>query len=135
LTEQTKITYDSKTVTYTYGDNGNLTGRGNDTFTYDHENRLVESVISSVTSSSVYNGDGLRMSHTVGAVTTDYTWDVARKLPVVLQDGTMTYVYGLGLISATDGSGVQTYYLYDGLGSTSDLRDEDGDAIAVRLFG
>jgi len=25
---------------------------------------------------------------------------------------------------------VQTYYLSDGLGSTSDLRDDDGDAIA-----
>ena len=36
----------------------------------------------------------------------------------------------LDLISATDGSGVQEYYLTDGLGSTTDLRDEDGDAVA-----
>jgi hypothetical protein len=34
-----------------------------------------------------------------------------------------TYVYGLDLISATDGAGVQTYSLNDGLGSTSDLTD------------
>ncbi len=40
------------------------------------------------------------MSHTVDAATTDYTWDVAARLPVVLQDGTNTYVYGLDLITS-----------------------------------
>ncbi len=58
--------------------------------------------------------------------TLNRTWDVAAGLPVVLQDGTNTYVYGLDLISATDGSGVQTYFLYDGLGSTTDLTDGSG---------
>ncbi len=42
-------------------------------------------------------------------------------MPEILQDGTNTYVYGLGRISSTNGSGVQTYYDADGLGSTSDL--------------
>ncbi len=70
------------------------------------------------------------MSHTVDSVTTDYIWDVARGLPVVLQDGTNTYVYGLDLISATDGGGAQTYFLYDGLGSTTDLTDGGGNVIA-----
>ena len=63
----------------------------------------------------------MRMSHTVGAQTTNYAWDVNAGLPVVLQDGTNTYVYGLDLISATDGAGGQTYFTYDGLGSTTDL--------------
>lgn len=44
------------------------------------------------------------MSHTVNSVTTDYAWDVAAGLPVVLQDGANTYVYGLDLISTADGS-------------------------------
>ena len=56
------------------------------------------------------------MSHTVRGQTTRYTWDAAAGLPVVLQDGTNTYVYGLDLISRTDSGGVQEYYLYDGLG-------------------
>lgn len=43
-----------------------------------------------------------------------------------MQDGTNSYVYGLDLISATDGAGVQTYYTYDGLGSTTDLTDGTG---------
>jgi hypothetical protein len=34
------------------------------------------------------------MSSTVGANTTSYVWDVAAGLPVILQDGTNTYVYG-----------------------------------------
>jgi YD repeat-containing protein len=50
-------------------------------------------------------------------------------LPVVLQDGTNTYVYGLDLISSTDGSGDQTYFTYDGLGSTADLTDDEGDVV------
>lgn len=128
---------DLEGTSFDYDDNGNQTGRGSDTFEYDHENRLVESVIDSVTSTSVYNGDGLRMSHTVGQTTTSYIWDVASGLAVVLQDGTNTgacpepsrRVYGLDLISATDGQGDQTYFLYDGLGSTTDLTDDEGDVV------
>ncbi len=37
--------------------------------------------------------------------------------------------YGLDLISATDGAGVQTYHLYDGLGSTTDLTHGEGNVI------
>jgi len=122
---------DVEGVQYAYDDNGNLTGQGSDTFTYDHENRLTQTVISGATSSSVYNGDGLRMSRTASGQTTSYIWDVHAGLPVILQDSEgNTYVYGLDLISRTDDQGDQEYYLYDGLGSTSDLRDGDGDAVA-----
>src|SRR5207244_3694664 len=107
--------------------NGNQTARGADTFTYEHENRLTQSVIGGATSTSTYNGDGLRMSHTVSGVTTSYNWDVEAGLPVVLQDGTNTYVYGRDIISATDASGVQTYFLHDGLGSTAGLSDGSGN--------
>ena len=95
-------------VAYLYDANGNQTKRGANTFTYDHENRLTKSVIGSATSTSIYNGDGLRVSHKVGSKTTSYTWDVARGMPVLLQDGTNTYVYGLDLISSTKGT-TQTY--------------------------
>ena len=115
-------------------ENGNQTDRGSDTFDYDHENRLIESVIDSVTSTSVYNGDGLRMSHTVGMTTTNYVWDVAAGLPLVLQDGENTYVYGLDLISATGSQGDQTYLLYDGLGSVTDVTDENGDVDALTFW-
>jgi RHS repeat-associated protein len=75
------------------------------------------------------------MSHTVGETTTDYVWDVAAGLPVVLQDSDgNTYVYGLDLISATDGEGAQTYFQYDGLGSVTDLTDSAGNSVDSYSF-
>jgi RHS repeat-associated protein len=59
-------------------------------------------------------------------------------LPVVLDDGTNRYLYGLDLIAAIDGSSVATYFLYDGLGSTTELLDEAGaatDAYTYDVFG
>jgi len=83
------------------------------------------------------NGDGLRTSHTSGGVTTNYTWDVASGLPVVLQDGTYTYVYGLDLISVTEEfpdkttppPAVQRYFFPDALGSTRALVNETDSGI------
>ncbi len=121
-------------VAYGYDASGNQTSRGTDTFAYDHENRLTQSVIGGATSSSVYNGDGLRMSHTVSGQPTNYTWDINSGMPLVLQDGTNTYVYGLDLISATDGTGAQTYFTYDGLGSTTDLTDGTGNVIGTYSY-
>jgi RHS repeat-associated protein len=66
------------------------------------------------------------------------TWDAASQLPVVIQDGTYSYVYGLDLISMTDGSGTQHYLSYDGLGSVSDLTDGTGavtDTFVYDAFG
>jgi RHS repeat-associated protein len=45
---------------------------------------------------------------------------------MLLQDGTNTYVYGLGLISVTDSLGNRTYFLKDGLGNTVALCDGTG---------
>ncbi len=91
-----------------------------------------------VTSSSVYDGNGLGLSHTVNGTTTTYTWDAASALPVVIQDGTYSCVYGLDLIAMTDGSGTQHYLSYDGLGSVSDLTDGTGavtDTFVYDAFG
>ncbi len=69
------------------------------------------------------------MSRTVSGQTTGYTWEAAAGLPVILQDSQgNTYVYGLDLISRTDSGGNQEYYLYDGLGSTTDLTDGSGNS-------
>jgi hypothetical protein len=82
--------------------------------------------MSSTAWSHEYNGDGVRMSRGDGTTTVDYVWDVAGGLPMLLQDGTNTYVYGLGLIAIYDGSEM-TYRLVDGLGSTVNLCDQDGE--------
>jgi len=84
--------------------------------------------------SYTYNGDGVRVSRTAGGLTTNYVQDVASSLPLVLEDGADTYVYGQGLISITDSSGVQTYRLTDGLGSTTDLVDATGNLIVAYTY-
>ena len=56
-------------------------------------------------------------------------------LPVIVQettnDATTSYVYGLDMLSATDNSDVTTYFLQDGLGSTTGLTDADGAMTAT----
>jgi len=121
-------------VNYGYDARGNQTSRGSDTFTFDQENRMTAATIASANSTYTYNGDGVRVSKTAGGITTNYVQDVASTLPVVLQDGTDTYVYGLGLISITDNTGVQTYRLTDGLGSTTDLVDASGNVIVAYTY-
>jgi hypothetical protein len=53
---------------------------------------------------------------------------------MLLQDGTNTYVYGLGLISTTNSSGAQTYYLKDGLRNTIALCDGSGNVTATYAY-
>ena len=75
-------------ISYTWDDNGDLTARGSDSFSWDYEDRMVSATVNSVTTTFTYRGDGLRNSRTVGgggAVT--FTWDIVGGLPVVLDDG------------------------------------------------
>jgi YD repeat-containing protein len=53
-------------TTATDGSLGNLLDDGVRTYEYDHANRLVEVVSGTLTTSFTYNGDGHRMSRTVG---------------------------------------------------------------------
>jgi RHS repeat-associated protein len=109
-------------VSHPYDNDGNQTAAGSDTFSWDAENRLTGTNIGGVASSYVYNGGGLRTSRTIGGVTTSYAWDLSSGLPQVLQDSSGNkYIYGLDLISQVDGSASLTYFLTDGLGSTTGL--------------
>jgi RHS repeat-associated protein len=85
--------------------------------------------INSATATYTYNADGVRNSRTVGSNTTNYTWTWGTGLPVVLKDDALNYVYGLGLILSTNGTAVQNYFMYDGLGSVTDVRDASGNAV------
>jgi RHS repeat-associated protein len=116
-------------TSYGYDARGNQTSRASDTFTFDHENRMTAATIGGNSASYVYNGDGVRVSKTAASVTTNYVQAMRSQLPVVLQDGVFTYVYGLGLISMTDGSGVQHYRLADGLGSTTEIVNSSGSVL------
>ena len=57
---------------YTLDSNGNLTARGNEIYTYDTHNRLIEATVNGVTATYAYNYRGQRISKTVGGQTTLY---------------------------------------------------------------
>jgi RHS repeat-associated protein len=120
----------------TTNENGNLTGRlgggVDDTFAYDQADRLVRATVTEngtpVTTTFVYDGDGGRVSKTSGAATTRYVRDVNRGLPVLLDDGTRSFVWGVPvgnqrLLYAVDRAGNVLVYHANGRGSVVALTD------------
>jgi len=103
------------------------------TFAFDQANRMMSAPMtgSSSPATYAYDGDGKRVSKSVpgtGGGTTTYLYDINRSLPVVLQDSSRRYVWGLGLAysTTTNGAAVQGVYHGDGLGSTRGLTDGNG---------
>ncbi|MCC6174086.1 MAG: hypothetical protein IT305_02175 [Chloroflexi bacterium] len=109
-------------VSYSVDANGNLIARGTDTFAYDQANRLTQTTVGGSAASYTYDGNGNRTSVTAGSGTTQYLYDVNRSLPVVLEDGTRRYVWGLGLAYAVEGMSALVYHV-DGLGSVRAITD------------
>jgi YD repeat-containing protein len=117
------------TTTFTYNSRGNLltwTPPSGPAFTYayDQANRLTAY---GSTATYRYNGDGLRMSKTVSGISEPFTWDNSGSLPLLIVDGTPSYVYGTdGLpLEQVTASGA-LFYLHDQLGSTRLLTDSTG---------
>ncbi|HLA82526.1 MAG TPA: RHS repeat-associated core domain-containing protein, partial [Thermoleophilia bacterium] len=124
------------TITYTWDNNGNLLTQadasGTITHTYDYANRL-KTVTGTVVSSYAYDGDGLRVGRTVDGTTTNYLWDKALALPVIITDSNSLYLYGLGLIAQQQGTDI-AYYHPDGLGSVRNLTNATGQGIASYAY-
>ena len=130
-------------ATFTYDANGNQTSisRGLGSlpiiYQYDAANRLIGATGGRKTSSFAYDGDGNRITQSVGSGTYSYLNDVATSLPVVLQesgpDGNISYAYGLGLISESSPS-FNYFYHYDGLGSVIALTDASGRPSAAYAY-
>jgi RHS repeat-associated protein len=123
---------------YTYDARGNRTqvapsGTSTTTLTYDQANRLTGY---GSAATYAYNGDGLRMSKTpAGAATTRYVWNVSASLPLLLQDGTASYVYGPGGLPLEQITGsAALFYHHDGLGSTRLLTTAAGASSATYTY-
>ncbi|MBI2863853.1 MAG: RHS repeat protein, partial [Chloroflexi bacterium] len=123
-------------TTYTWDDNGNLTGRGSDTFSYDYADWLTQAMVGGITSTYTYNGDGLRVGKAVsgGATNSPMVWDVNLGLPLLISDSNYVYVYGLGPIGMVDAQGNAYYFLRDGLGSVTGVVDANGTLIATYSY-
>ena len=133
-------------VTVTVDQNGNLTrrlgGSVDDTFVYDQANRLVRATIvesgTPVVTTYTYDGDGRRVTIASGAATTRYVHDLNRRLPVLLDDGTRSYVWGVpisnqGLVYAVDRTPSLLVYHANGRGSIVSLTDGSGTVTQTYL--
>jgi RHS repeat-associated protein len=98
---------------------------------YDQVGRL-SSVTGAIAASYTYDGDGLRATKTVASTTRTFTWDDSSKLPRVLYDGTVNYIYGAdgSVLEQIDQAGTVTYYHHDQIGSTRLLTSSSGSVVA-----
>ncbi len=92
-------------VTYSYDELGERTKMKPSTgpatsYGYDQAGELTsverpkEGETPEIKDSYKYNGEGLRTSQTINATTTYMAWDTAEELPLILSDGTNSYIYG-----------------------------------------
>ncbi|HEX7152041.1 MAG TPA: PKD domain-containing protein [Thermoanaerobaculia bacterium] len=141
-------TYDAndRSETDTFDLNGNTTASLGTSYVYDFENRIVSVDNGRVT--FVYDGDGNRVSMTVGGVTTEYLVDdrnPTRYAQVVEErvGGTVqrVFTWGRGLLTQRrldQGSWKTSYYGNDAHGSVRMLTDESGavtDTYVYDAFG
>lgn len=146
--ELTSATNSVGTTTYTNDANGNRTkmvdAAGNTTtYGYDQANRLTSfsgpapnaanTVGAPVVAASYsYNGDGLRVGKGITVngigVSLPFTWDLGGSTPLVLTDGTNSFVYGAGdkPIEQINAAGVVTWLHTDRQGSVRALSNSAG---------
>jgi RHS repeat-associated protein len=128
--------------TYTYNEVGERTkakpSSGPATnYAYDQAGDLVsverakEGEVPEISHAYTYSGDGLRASETISATTKYLAWDVSGGLPLILDDGTSSFVYGadgLPVEQVNDTTGTVTYLHHDQAGSTRLLTGSTGTA-------
>jgi RHS repeat-associated protein len=83
-----------------------------------------------------YNGDGLRTSQTISGTTSYLAWDTTEKLPLILNDGTNSYIYGPnGLpFEQISSSGTVLYLHHDQQGSTRLLTGSTGASAGTATY-
>lgn len=130
LTQRT--TNGGSAVTYTYDSNGNLTGDGSRTFTWNALDQLTQLVSGGVTSTYAYDPLGRRKQFAKGGTTKNYFYDALD----ILSDGSNKYLHGSGIdehLQLDTGTTVH-HYLADQLGSTTRLTSSSGSSSAQYLY-
>jgi RHS repeat-associated protein len=140
-------------TTYGYDDNGNrtsstvgataTTAASTTSYTYDPAGNLTAVAIPSTGSNSAKtvdytsDGDGLRQSHTVGSATTNFLWDTNGSLPILLDDGTYSSLYGPSsapIAEVNDSTGSIRYLTDDLVGSTRLITSSTGSVVGVNTY-
>jgi RHS repeat-associated protein len=128
LGERTKTTPEAgPATTYGYDQAGNLTS----------VERPKEGETAEIKDSYAYNGEGLRTSQTVTGATSYLAWDVTESVPLILGDGTNSYVYGptgLPVEQINNSTGTVLYLHHDQQGSTRLLTGSAGTVTGSLTF-
>jgi len=130
-TKQVTVAAGSPPQTLTYDLNGNLTGDGSRTFTWDAENRLTSVTVDGQTYAWTYNGAGQRVAEKLnGTLTKQWVWD--DKTPKVELNTSNTVTkrfYPQGAINYQP-STINLFYTRDHLGSIREVTDSTGTLLA-----
>jgi RHS repeat-associated protein len=104
------------TIDYGYDQAGRLTSAGSDTYSY--------------------SGDGLRIGADDGSSAKEFSWDRSGDLPMMLHDGSTSYIYGPAgtPVAEIAANGTPSYYHHDQLGSTRLLTAANGASSATRTY-
>jgi RHS repeat-associated protein len=111
------------------------------TYGYDQAGNLIsvarpeEGETPAIADSYGYDGSGLRASQTVSGSTSYLGWDVAGELPLILNDGTNSYVYGPGGLPIEQVTAEAVLYLHhDQQGSTRMMTSSTGIASGMITY-
>jgi RHS repeat-associated protein len=128
LGERTKTTPEKGgATTYGYDQAGNLTS----------VERPEKESVPKIEDSYTYNGEGLRTSQTISGTTSYLAWGMTEELPLILSDGTNSYIYGpSGLpVEQISSGGTVTYLHHDQAGSTRLLTGSTGTVTGKCSYG
>jgi RHS repeat-associated protein len=122
-------------TSYTYDQNGNLVGYGGNTLNYDVSNKWTSGTVNGASVSFGYDGQGRRVSRTVGTERTDFWYDLTG---LTLETGATgaTYLRGpAGNLLSRSETGSLVNYSTDNLGSVTALTTDNGSVASSYTYG
>ncbi|HTD08540.1 MAG TPA: RHS repeat-associated core domain-containing protein [Solirubrobacteraceae bacterium] len=145
---ETRTVSKATAATYTYNEVGERTKTEPSsgpatTYGYDQAGNLTSvtrpkgTETAAIEDAYAYNGDGLRASQTISGTTSYFTWDTAEELPLLLNDGTNSYVYGPGGLPVeqiNNSTGTVLYLHHDQQGSTRLLTSSTGTVAGTATY-
>jgi RHS repeat-associated protein len=113
-------------TSYSYDQTGNLT-----TVTRSHEGEVA-----AIEDSYGYDGNGLRVSQAISGTTSYLTWNLTGEVPLLLGDGSNSYVYGPGglPVEQVSSEGTALYLHHDQQGSTRLLTGATGTIAGTTTY-
>ena len=107
------------------------------TYSYTPDQALASAHTPTASVSYTSDGTGLRQSRTQAGSTSQFTWSTQGQLPILLDDGHSSYLYGPSLtpVAQVDDTTSTIEYLHtDNLGSVRQITDNSGTVIGSTDF-